>query len=185
MLGSAAREMATIDDEAFAADAAAEVLALRRLLRATGLTGVHLEVRRLSVAQQTRLWGRDASPLLGAFVAATGLARVPQPPRAWASLERARATRVLSDNLQWDQAYGVHRLERGLCAELATGFVDLFGELAVFFSNATFTLEAMDGGETRLRADGWFGLVTGATFEAGVVAADGERIGLFYVSDED
>lgn len=161
---------------------AAEVQRVRGLL--VGLEHhAHFHVRLLDTAELSNyweLWGDDPRVPLNAFVAAMGLGFASAPVGRWELLARHQAQRLLFAALAWDQAYDTARLELSAAERIATAFVDLFAEQARFFTNGTVE-------ETRfgLRTHAWYGAVTSATFETGVVAADESRIGLLYLTDED
>ena len=87
---------------------------------------------------------------------------------------------LLCQALRREQAYDLPRVELAPADQIASAFVDLFAESARFFTNGVLS-EAPTG----LRVSGWYGSVTLATFEAGVIAADERRTGLLYVADED
>ena len=72
------------------------------------------------------------------------------------------------------------RVELSVGERIATAFVELFAESARFFTNGTVEETPLG-----LRTRAWYGSVTLATFETGVVAVDERRIGLFYLADED
>ena len=126
------------------------------------------------------LWGRDPTRALNACVAALGLGFSESPVGRWNLLARDQAHTLLESTLGWEQAYDCPRLELSVADRMATAFVELFGEQARFFTNAGLSQTPLG-----LRATSWHGLVTGGTFEAGVVAFDERRVGLLYVEDED
>ena len=181
----------------------AEVKRLRTFLSIVArVANVRFEVRELDPAHQPahqgEIWGRDPTPYLNTRILELGLGYAEAPVAQWHLLARNEAQAALRDALRWDQAYGSQRVERVVADRIATCFVELFDEWGRFFTNASFEKQPMPPGdswsgtsrsrgapELGWRATGWYGLVTGATFEAGVVAADGQRIGCLYVADED
>ncbi len=161
---------------------AADVRQLRALL--TGLEQqVHFHVRALDWAESSsfwELWSQDPGVPLEAFVAACGLGVAGAPVGRWEVLTRHQAQRLLLAALAWEQAYDTARLELSAAERIATAFVDLFAPDARFFTNGTVQETSLG-----LRTRAWYGSVTSATFETGVVVVDARRIGLLYVADED
>jgi len=159
---------------------ALDIEGLRMLLSDDDIADAHLHVLPLDPARQGEIWGRDPTAALNAFVLQVRSGHAVKPVARWDLLERDYAHTVLRDALRWEQAYGSERLELAVADRIATGFVELFDASGRFFTNWRFESTARG-----LRATSGSGSVTGATFEAGVVAVDGQRMGLLYVADED
>jgi len=157
---------------------AAELERLEQQL--VGVANAHFHVRSIDAAVQTAIWGRDPTAALNAFVLGVGLGYAHAPVLKWLRMARAEAHAALRDTFRWEQAYDAPRFELTAADQLATSFVALFDEWGQFFTNASF-----DRTPLGWRATGWYGSVTGGTFEAGIIGADGQRIGLLYVADED
>ncbi|WP_437989186.1 hypothetical protein [Sorangium sp. So ce145] len=154
---------------------------LRRLV--ADHENVHFYVCQLDperLSEHRELWGRDPSVTLDAFVAAIGLGYPGARVERWDLLARTQAQRLLSAVLQREQAYDAPRLELALAERIASAFVELFEEQARFFTNGTVEETPLG-----LRTNAWYGSVTLATFETGVIAVDERRIGLLYLADED
>lgn len=152
----------------------------RVLLLASEISAVHVHVRLLDSAELRELGRQDPVPSLKAFVATLGLGYAGAPVRRWDSIARTQARVLLREALRWQQAYDLPRVELALAEQIANAFSELFTESARFFTNGVIAETP-----TGLRVSGWYGSVTLATFEAGVVAADERRAGLLYVADED
>lgn len=177
-LAATLRSMARPRPTDFDSDTTLEARQLQALLASVEHT--HLHVRRLGECRHAQLWGGDVAALLNDFVAAVGLGNPGVPVTRWNPVDKPQAHAILRDTLRWEQAYETPRLELIQAERIAASFVCLFDEWGSFFTNASF-----DERPTGLRATSWYGSVTLATFEAGIVGVDGQRIGLLYVADED
>lgn len=143
----------------------------------------HFHVRQLDNVQlgnYWELWGPEPKGPLNAFVAALGLGVTSAPVGRWQLLTRDQAQRLLLAALAWEQAYDTARIELTAAERIATAFVGIFSNDSRFFSNGTVEETSLG-----LRTRAWYGSVTRATFETGVVAVDERRIGLLYLADED
>ena len=94
----------------------------------------------------------------------------------WLAVTRAEAEAILVCVLCRDMAYDTQLMAGEQACRLASRFLLAFSEDAQIFSNA----RVRDG-----RVDGWTYLVSGATFEGGIVMVSAGRTGILWVGDED
>lgn len=162
-------------------DESPEVERVRSLLGE--LPNAHFRACQLDSAQLGKyweLWAHDPGGPLNAFVAAVGLGVATAPVGRWDPIARDQARCLLAVALQWEQAYDTRRVGVSVAERIASAFVELFAEQARFFTNGT-----VENTPRGLCTTAWYGSVTLATFETGVVAVDEDRIGLLYLADED
>jgi hypothetical protein len=95
-------------------------------------------------------------------------------------ISREQAREVIAALIECDLAYHAPRRSKAAASSLASTFLAMFpGADARFFTNGELGLEHVAG-----RSGAWAPL-TNATFDTGVVAIDGARMGVFWVEDED
>jgi hypothetical protein len=158
---------------------APEVVAPLEALAAQRQRGVVVEVRDHGLPKMVgENDPEQLNNLLNDFVSAVSRER--RCNARWSEAERSSATRILQDNLRYGQAYDDECMPLPAAAALTEGFFGLFAAPRLF-TNASYEVDD----SSLLRATAWTGTVTGATFEAGIVALDASRIGLLYIADED
>jgi hypothetical protein len=96
----------------------------------------------------------------------------------WVEIERSVAIDAVRYVLMRDLAYRCPIVPEARAGALAEAFVSLFAAAARFHTNSDPPLTAA------MSARGWTPL-TAATFDVGIVAYDGARIGIVCVEDED
>ncbi|MEZ4240584.1 MAG: hypothetical protein R3F59_31395 [Myxococcota bacterium] len=149
-------------------DAVAEIRARAAQHRLRGPANLRVEVADAVGARSS------AGEVASAFVRHLGL--TPLDDDDWQPIPRDWAEQVLVRLLSRDLAYRSPLLEPEVAAQLARRFLGLFGPGAVLLSN---------GDGLTSETDAALGGIGEATFEKGVIAVDGERVGLMWVFDED
>ena len=100
-------------------------------------------------------------------------------PCDWRELDRSAALGNVISCMQCDLAYQEPILSLEEARDLAQRFLSLFEEGARFFTNGD-PFDASD----RYRSRSWQP-ISAATFDAGVIAVSRDRVGIFWVEDED
>lgn len=114
------------------------------------------------------------------------------PGQAWRSIAEPQALRALDVLVRFDQAYSSRLVGDEAAAALVAGFAALFPEPRSWHTTATFAERQAridrDGERVTvplLEATGWYGMLTGATFDTGLAAVSWHRIGMLWFADED
>jgi hypothetical protein len=100
----------------------------------------------------------------------------------WTRLSRNEAHLLLVRILARDLAYNASIMSAHDAQRLAQRFLGLFPPDCRLFSNTVVTDKDEDLSTTR---SGWWNPITKATFDTGVIALGGGRIGMVWVKDED
>ena len=156
--------------ESGASDDARELIRLIQRERRCGV--VHC------VVEQTNHIESLAAQILDAFVGRHGMTGIGED---WVEVQCAAAMAHLTAVLHSDMAYGSEIMPRGRAADLGEQFLGLFAG-GRFFTNTE------DGPREPLTTGAWtrgWSPLTSATFDTGVLAVTGSRIGLVWVEDED
>ena len=95
-------------------------------------------------------------------------------------VSRFEAFQILVSVLESDLAYNAQLMPRHTAEELASQFLALFPEPAVFATNGQF----LPSPDLAIRLSTWNPL-TPATFDTGVICASPSTTGLLWVQDED
>jgi hypothetical protein len=100
---------------------------------------------------------------------------------AWIEVTREDAIAVVQQVLLKDLAYGVAMMPEAEACALAESFFSLFGSEGRCFTNGNLVLPNADPSEVRRS----WNPITSATLDTGILCLDTNRIGIFWVEDED
>jgi hypothetical protein len=111
---------------------------------------------------------------------------------AWTPILEPQAVQALDVLVCFDQAYHCRSVGDKAAALLVGEFVALFPEPRSWYSNAVFAERPSridrDGELVTvplLVPTGWYGMLTGATFDTGLAVLSSRRTGLLWFADED
>jgi hypothetical protein len=123
-----------------------------------------------------------ASPdFLDPFVTSHGFTGI---GNEWHEISLAEANTLICRILERDLAYNVELMSHTQSCILRDRFLASFDQQVRFFTNGTFCAPSTSLSQDVVQGPRW-SPITQATFDTGVVAADGKRIGMLWVEDED
>lgn len=100
---------------------------------------------------------------------------------AWREVDRERAATILRSLLERDLAYNSDVDSAPLAEEVSRHFVQEFCDGARFFTNG----EWHDDNPTIGRSVGVWTPATESTFDAGILVLHDDRVGVYWIEDED
>jgi hypothetical protein len=112
------------------------------------------------------------------------------PPGAtWRSIDEPHALQALEVLVRFEQVYETRIVSDAAASSLVADFAALFPATRSWHTTASFVERPtrIDDDETvpLLVATGWYGFLTGATFDTGIAVVSSRRIGLLWFSEED